>query len=135
MLVHPGGPYWTKRDEGAWSIAKGEGGEGDDPIDVVRREFAEETGFAGHGPFLDLGELRQSGGKRVRAWAFEGDFDIARLVSNRFTMEWPPRSGRMQSFPEVDRGEWLPLDRARDKILTSQRPFLDRLETLLAAGT
>jgi len=130
--VHPGGPFWAKRDEGAWSIAKGEGGEGEAAFDVARREFEEETGFVAEGPFLDLGELRQSGGKRVQAWAFEADFDTARIVSNHFTMEWPPRSGRMQSFPEVDRGEWSALEIARSRILKSQRPFLDRLEAARA---
>ena len=128
LLVHPGGPFWAKKDDGAWSIPKGEYEEGEEPLAVARREFAEELGTPAIAEeFADLGEIVQAGGKRVRAFAAEGDFDIATLRSNTFEMEWPPRSGRLQSFPEVDRAEWFPLAEAQSKILAGQKPFLDRL--------
>jgi predicted NUDIX family NTP pyrophosphohydrolase len=128
LLVHPGGPYWKNKDVGAWSIPKGEFTPGEDPEVVARREFAEELGFAPTGPLQGLGELRQAGGKRVTAFALEGDVDVSAVRSNEFEMEWPPRSGRTQAFPEIDRAAWFPLPIAREKILASQRAFLDRLE-------
>jgi predicted NUDIX family NTP pyrophosphohydrolase len=127
LLVHPGGPFWRKRDAGAWSIPKGEY-EGEDAEGAARREFAEETGVRLEGGLLPLGEARQKGGKLVAAFACEGDLDGARLRSNSFEMEWPPRSGRMQSFPEVDRAGWFSLEQAREKIVAGQLPFLDQLE-------
>ncbi|SRR5690606_21772171 len=131
LLVHPGGPWWRNRDDGAWSIPKGEYSAGEDPLAAARREFAEETGHAPAGEPVDLGEVRQSGGKRVRAFALEGDFDPARLVSNSFTMEWPPRSGSVRSFPEVDRAQWFPLEDAERKLLAGQRPLLAALARFL----
>ena len=127
LLVHPGGPFWQSRDLGAWSIAKGEYDKNELPEAAARREFTEETGWEPKGALLKLGELRQRGGKLITAFALEGDFDAATLRSNLFEMEWPRRSGRVQSFPEVDRGEWLNLDLAREKLLAGQRSFLDRL--------
>ena len=127
MLVHPGGPFWSKRDQGAWSIPKGEYEAREDALRAAQREFAEETGAAVSGPFLPLTPCRQPGGKLVSAWAVEGDFDPGRLRSNRFSIEWPPRSGRMQSFPEVDRAGWFALPQARSKILRGQLPLLDEL--------
>ena len=127
LLVHPGGPFWQSRDLGAWSIAKGEYDEGEQPEAAARREFKEETGWEPKGALLNLGELRQRKSKLITAFALEGDFDTATLRSNMFEMEWPRRSGRIHSFPEVDRGEWLDLDLAREKLLAGQRPFLDRL--------
>lgn len=132
LLVHPGGPYWKNKDHGAWTLPKGEVSDGEDPLAAARREFGEETGFPSGGPFLPLGELRQKGGKRVTAWAFEGDCDPAQVVSNTFELEWPPRSGRMQSFPEVDRARWFAPEDARRALLASQAPFIDRLEAALA---
>jgi predicted NUDIX family NTP pyrophosphohydrolase len=130
LLVHPGGPFWEKRDFGAWSIPKGEHPEEEDPEVAARREFAEETGMLPSGPSLALGEIRQKAGKRVTGFAIEGDFDPATLNSNTFEIEWPPRSGRMRTFPEVDRAEWFALPDAREKILPAQRPFLDRLQDI-----
>jgi predicted NUDIX family NTP pyrophosphohydrolase len=132
LLVHPGGPFWAKKDKGAWSISKGEYADGEQPLDAAKREFEEETGFSAQGEFLELGQVQQSGGKVVSAWAFAGDCDPAKLVSHRFSMEWPPRSGRMIEFPEVDRGGWFAIQDAREQILKSQAPFLDRLQQLLA---
>ncbi len=134
LLVHPGGPFWAKKDRGAWSSPKGEYSPGEDPLAVARREFEEETGARPCGAFRPLGEIVQPGGKHVSAWAVEGDFDPAALVSNTFELEWPPRSGRKASFPEVDRAEWFLPHAARDKILSGQRPFIDRLVRLLEAG-
>ena len=134
LLVHPGGPFWRRKDAGAWSIPKGEIGENEDPLAAACREFAEETGVTlGGEAFVPLGEVTQSGGKRVFAWAFEGNLDAAAIRSNTFEMEWPPRSGRRQSFPEVDKAAWFGLEAAREKILPSQRPFLDRLG-MVASG-
>src|ERR1700722_10688232 len=132
LLVHPGGPFWAKKDLGAWSIPKGEYVEGEEPLAAAQREFAEETGAQPRGEFVPLGEVKQPGGKHVTAWAVEGDFDPATLVSSSFEMEWPPRSGRKRSFPEVDRAGWFPPDEARRKILSGQQPFIDRLEQLLS---
>ncbi len=130
LLVHPGGPYWRRRDEGAWSIPKGEIGASEEAATAARREFLEETGMAVAGTLEPLGEIRQRGGKRVIAFAVEGDFDVSTVRSNSFEMEWPPRSGKTQAFPEVDRAEWFDLPRAHVKILESQRPLLDRLAEL-----
>ncbi|MCG5479149.1 NUDIX domain-containing protein [Sinorhizobium alkalisoli] len=130
LLVHPGGPFWNNRDLGAWSIPKGEYGPDEQPEAAARREVHEETGIAVTGRLTSLGEERQKGGKLVAAYASESDFDIDRLRSNSFDMEWPPRSGRTQSFPEVDRAGWFTLADARAKINPAQRPFLDRLEAL-----
>jgi predicted NUDIX family NTP pyrophosphohydrolase len=137
LLVHPGGPFWARRDEGAWSLPKGEHGPDDDPHAAALREFAEELGQgppAADGADLDLGEVVQKGGKRVRAWARRGDVDVTEVRSNTFELEWPPRPGRIQVFPEVDRAEWFDLAEARRRILEAQRPFLDRLEAALGAG-
>jgi predicted NUDIX family NTP pyrophosphohydrolase len=128
LLVHPGGPFWARKDEGAWSIPKGEIGPGETAIDVARREFEEELGArAPDGELSPLGMVRQAGGKLVRAWAARGDFDVDRLESMTFELEWPPRSGKKQAFPEVDRAAWFDLEEARRKILAGQAPFLDRL--------
>jgi predicted NUDIX family NTP pyrophosphohydrolase len=128
MLVHPGGPFWAKKDGGAWSIPKGEYEEGDDPLLVASREFGEELGSpAPAGDAIELGDLVQPSRKVVTAFALEGDFDPSRLKSNLFEMEWPPKTGRLHSFPEVDRAEWFTVEEARDKILPGQRPFIDRL--------
>jgi predicted NUDIX family NTP pyrophosphohydrolase len=127
LLVHPGGPFWAKKDDGAWSIPKGLYGEDEDPLAAARREFTEETGAAAPGNALTLGSFRQPGGKIVAAFAVEGDFDLAAFRSNTFTLEWPPRSGRRQEFPEADRAGWfVPLD-ARRKILKGQLPILEAL--------
>lgn len=131
LLVHPGGPFWAKKDGGAWSIPKGEAAEGEDLLARARREFEEETGFAVAGPFEPLPAVRQAGGKTVHAWAAEGDIDAAAIESNRFRLEWPPRSGRYQDFPEVDRAEWLELAAARQKLNKGQLPLLDALQRLL----
>jgi predicted NUDIX family NTP pyrophosphohydrolase len=116
---------------GAWSICKGEYSEGELPLEAAKREFQEETGFAAQGNFLELGQVRQAGGKVVYAWAFEGDCDPGKLVSNRCEVEWPPRSGRMSEIPEVDRGSWFSIADARQRILKSQSPFLDKLLQML----
>jgi len=131
LLVHPGGPFWANKDLGAWSIPKGEYAGGEDPLAVAQREFAEETGAPPRGDFKPLGDVVQAGGKRVSAWAVEGDFDPATLVSNTFETEWPPRSRRRRTFPEVDRAAWFSPDEARQKILSGQRPFIDRLVELV----
>ena len=128
FLVHPGGPFWAKKDLGAWSIPKGEYTGEEDPLAAARREFEEETGARVEGEFVELGTIRQAGGKLVTAWACKGDLDPARLVSNFVEMEWPPRSGRMVKFPEVDRGAWFGVDEAAERILASQRELLERLE-------
>jgi predicted NUDIX family NTP pyrophosphohydrolase len=134
LLAHPGGPFWARRDDAAWTLPKGEIGEAEEPLAAARREFEEETGFASAPPFHPLGELRQRSGKRISAWAFEGDADPAALVSNSFEMEWPPRSGRVQSFPEVDRVAWFALEQARLKLIAGQVPFLDALARHLAGA-
>jgi predicted NUDIX family NTP pyrophosphohydrolase len=131
LLVHPGGPYWRRRDEGAWSIPKGEMDAGEDAEDAARREFTEETGVHLAGPLEPLGEIRQRGGKRVLAFAAEGDVDIQIIKSNTFEMEWPPKSGGKQVFPEIDRAGWFDLPVAQAKILEGQRPLLDRLAELV----
>ncbi len=131
LLVHPGGPFWAKKDKGAWSIPKGEFEETEDPLGAARREFEEETGVAPTGEVIPLEPLRQPSGKLVYAWAMKGDFDPAVLKSNTFSMEWPPKSGRHQEFPEVDRAAWLWIEDARRKILKGQAPFLLELQEKL----
>jgi predicted NUDIX family NTP pyrophosphohydrolase len=127
FLVHPGGPFWAKKDAGVWSIPKGEYLDHEDPLAAAQREFKEETGFDSSSPLLELGAVKQSSGKIVSAWAFAGDCDPQKLRSNTFTVEWPPRSGRKIEVPEVDRGNWYSIEEARSKLLASQHPFLDRL--------
>lgn len=127
LLAHPGGPYWARKDVGAWSIPKGEVGEGETPLAAAKREFREETGFEIHGSAIDLGRIRQTGGKEVFAWAVCHDLDPGAFLSNRFTLEWPPGSGRRQEFPEIDRLEWFSTEVARTKILRGQAALLDRL--------
>lgn len=127
FLVHPGGPFWSKKDLGAWSIPKGEYKEDEEPLTAAKREFLEETGFTVNGEFVPLGSIRQTGGKIVSVWALEGDCDPEKLVSNFCRMEWPPRSGRMIEIPEVDRGGWFSLSEAQARILPSQSPMLTRL--------
>ena len=134
FLVHPGGPFWARKDAGAWSIPKGETAEGEDPLEAARREFQEETGFVAEGRFLELRRVKQPGGKEVIAWAFEGDCDPQKLVSNSCTIEWPPRSGRRLEFPEVDRGEWFSIAEARKRVLKGQLPLLEKLSELLQPG-
>lgn len=134
LLVHPGGPLWARKDDGAWSIPKGEPDENEEPLSAAIRECAEELGTAVTGAFLPLAPIRQSGGKIVLAWAVEADFDPRMLTSNTFQMEWPPRSGRQQEFPEVDRADWFTPDVARRKILKGQVPLIDELLALVHAG-
>jgi predicted NUDIX family NTP pyrophosphohydrolase len=132
LLVHPGGPFWRNKDEGAWSIPKGEYGPDEDPLTVAKREFEEELGIpVPDGTYLDLGEVRQKGRKIVTAFAIEGDLDPSRIASNSFEIEWPPKSGKRASFPEIDRAGWFPLAEARAKILAGQSPLIDRLEKSL----
>jgi predicted NUDIX family NTP pyrophosphohydrolase len=132
LLVHPGGPLWAKKDEGAWSIPKGLYEESEDPLAAAKREFAEETGLTAQGALIDLGAFRQPGGKLIQAYAMQGDADPAKLRSNLFSMEWPPKSGRMQEFPEVDRAGWFAPDVARRKLVKGQRAILDALLQRLA---
>jgi predicted NUDIX family NTP pyrophosphohydrolase len=133
LLVHPGGPFWMKKDKGAWSIPKGEYAEGEDLLLVAKREFEEELGSPPPvGPYRALGEIKQPSRKLVAVFAVDGNFDPAMVKSNPFKLEWPPKSGRMQSFPEVDRAAWYALDEARVKIQPGQAPFLDRLRDALA---
>jgi predicted NUDIX family NTP pyrophosphohydrolase len=131
LLVHPGGPIWARRDAGAWSAPKGEYAAGEAPLSAARREFEEELGVAPpDGPVEDLGEVRQKSGKVVRAWALPGELDAGAVHSNTFSMEWPPRSGKLQEFPEVDRAQWFTVDEARRRINRAQVELLDRLEAL-----
>lgn len=132
--MHPGGPFWAKKDAQAWSIAKGEAAPGEDLLAVARREFAEETGLACEGPAVALTPRKQTGGKVVHAWAIEAELDAASIGSNTFRLEWPPRSGRMQEFPEVDRAAWFSLPTARRKIHKGQIGLLDELEDRLGAS-
>jgi predicted NUDIX family NTP pyrophosphohydrolase len=129
FLVHPGGPFWAKKD--SWTIPKGEYDLSEAPLDAALREFQEETSFEPHGPFIPLGETRQPSGKIVTAWAFEGDCDPAVLQSNTCSIEWPPRSGKQVEIPEVDRGAWFPIEDVRRKIFKGQDKFLDRLARIL----
>lgn len=135
LLVHPGGPYYVRRDDGCWSIPKGGCEENEDTLAAARREFTEETGHRTPGEpehYLPLGEVKQKGGKIVQAWAFAGEWKAEKFTSNSIELEWPPRSGQIRSYPEVDRAELFPLDTARQKIKAAQIPFLDRLEHFLA---
>ena len=127
LLVHLGGPFWARKDEGAWFVPKGEVESGEDPLAAARREFEEETGLRAEGPFQDLGTVRHKGGKTVHAWGFRGDCDPSAIRSNTFTMEWPPRSGRTSEFPEVDRAGWFDLETAREKLNPAQAELLVRL--------
>jgi predicted NUDIX family NTP pyrophosphohydrolase len=133
LLVHPGGPFWAKKDLGAWSIPKGEYDQGEDPLRTALRELEEETGhhLPADGDLLELGEVRQRGGKVLSAWAAAGDLDADAITSNTFTMEWPPRSGRRREFPEVDRAGWFDLPTARDKLLAAQAELVERLLSAL----
>ena len=131
LLVHPGGPFWAKKDAGAWSIPKGLPDQGEDLLAAARREFHEETGFTVDGEFLPLGSVKQPGGKTVHAWAVKGDCDPSKLVSNLFEMDWPPRSGKRAQFPEIDRAQWFRGEDALSKILPGQKPLVLKLYALL----
>lgn len=131
MLVHPGGPYWAKKDKGAWSIPKGLVEENEPPLEAAKREFKEETGFAVAGDFVELGALKQPSKKIVHAWALEKDLDITKIVSNTFELEWPKNSGVIKKYPEIDRGVWFEIGEAKLKILQGQQKFLDILADLL----
>ena len=134
LIGHMGGPFWARKDAGGWSVPKGEHGPGEEPLAVARREFAEELGSAvPAGELLDLGDLQVTRAKLLTVFAVQGDLDAAATVSNTFALEWPPRSGRMQEFPEIDRSAWFPVDVAREKLVTGQVPFLDRLLAALAS--
>ena len=130
FLIHPGGPYWTRKDDGAWSIPKGEFTV-EEPLEAAKREFTEETGFQTNGPFRALTPIRQPSGKLIHAWAFEGDFDPAAIRSNTFPLEWPPGSGMVRDFPEADRAGWFPVEKAREKISRGQAGFIDELEKIM----
>ncbi|HYL61019.1 MAG TPA: NUDIX domain-containing protein [Candidatus Methylomirabilis sp.] len=134
FLVHPGGPLWGKKDEGAWSIPKGEFADSEDGLEAAKREFHEETSFVIDGRFEPLAPVRQPSGKIVHAWCVEGDLDASAIHSNLFSMEWPPRSGKSQEFPEVDRGDWFELAEARRKILKGQLPLLEQLQRKMQSG-
>ncbi len=131
FLVHMGGPYWAKKDEGAWSIPKGEYTDDEDPFLAAEREFHEETGIEANGKFIELKMIKQPGGKKIKAWAFQGDCDPTKIKSNTFSMDWPPRSGETAEFPEIDRAEWFPIVKAKEKILKGQIGFIDELCTIL----
>lgn len=133
LLVHPGGPFWAKKDAGAWSIPKGLVAEGEEPIKAARREFTEETSIEPDGAFLPLTPVTQRGGKTVHAWAVEGDCDPSQVRSNTFSMEWPPRSGRLQAFPEVDRAAWFTADEALAHVLPAQAPLIEELRRLVTS--
>jgi predicted NUDIX family NTP pyrophosphohydrolase len=131
LLAHPGGPFWAKKDLGAWSIPKGECEPDEVPLDAAKREFEEETSLSVTGEFIPLTPIKQSGGKIVHIWAVEGDCDASAIKSNTFMIEWPPRSGRQQAFPEIDRAEWFSLDDAKEKVTKGQRGFIEELRQLL----
>jgi predicted NUDIX family NTP pyrophosphohydrolase len=131
LLVHPGGPFWDKKDIGSWSMPKGEFSQDEDALKAARREFEEETGFLPTGNFIRVGAIKQPSGKLIHAWAFEGDLDARKIKSNTFSMEWPPQSGKQQEFPEVDRAEWFTIETAREKIIKGQVEFLDELLRVL----
>lgn len=130
LLVHPGGPFWAKKDDGAWFIPKGEIRPGEDELEAAKREFEEETSFPPKGPYLPLGFVRQKSGKLVSAWACEGTYDTVKLKSNTFLMEWPPRSGKQHEFPEIDRGDFFTIADAREKMNATEAEFLTRLEAI-----
>jgi len=127
LLAHPGGPLWAKKDEGVWTIPKGEFGDEENPLEAAKREFREETGFDISGHFIELTPVRQKSGKLVYAWAVEGDLDVLKIVSNTFELEWPPKSGRKQSFPEIDRAQWFGIDTAKKKMNERQVVWIDEL--------
>lgn len=131
LIVHPGGPFWAKKDAGSWFVPKGEIEPGEDELAAAQREFQEETSIVPAGPYLDLGAVKHKSGKQVRAWAFAGDCDPAAVVSNTFSMEWPPRSGRMQAFPEIDRAEFVDATAARAKLNAAEFTFVERLQEAL----
>jgi predicted NUDIX family NTP pyrophosphohydrolase len=131
LLVHPGGPFWAKKDVGSWSIPKGEYTSEEDPFEVAKREFQEETSFKASGEFVSLTPRKQPSGKVITAWTFEGDCDASAIKSNTFMMEWPPGSGRQQEFPEVDRAGWFSISKAKEKIIKGQAGFLDELNQIL----
>jgi predicted NUDIX family NTP pyrophosphohydrolase len=131
FLVHPGGPFWAKKDAGAWSLPKGEFAEGEEPFQAAKREFTEETGFSIDGEFHRLEPLKQRGGRIVHAWAIEADCDASQTRSNFFSLEWPPKSGRMQEFPEIDRAQWFNIPEARKRIIAGQMGFIDQLVAAL----
>jgi predicted NUDIX family NTP pyrophosphohydrolase len=133
FLVHPGGPFWAKKNLGAWSIPKGLVDENEDKLAAAQREFTEETSFVASGPFIDLGMVRLKSGKVIHAWAFEGDYDPSELRSNTFAIEWPPRSKRMKEFPEIDQARFFSVAEARQRINQSQVPFIDRLIRIVTA--
>jgi predicted NUDIX family NTP pyrophosphohydrolase len=132
LLVHPGGPFWARKDEGVWSIPKGEYRDEEDPLEAARREFLEETGFAATGTFIALAPLKQKSGKIISAWAFEGDCDASAIRSNTFTMEWPSKSGKQAAFPEVDRAGWFGIGEAKKKLSKGQTGFVDELSRILS---
>jgi len=132
LLVHPGGPFWAKKDLGAWSLPKGEVGPEDDGLATARREFEEETGIRPSGEFIPLGTVAQKGGKTIEAWAFQGDCDPRTFRSNTFTMEWPPRSGKRREFPEVDRAEFFAIEAAKRQINPAQTALLEKLEQIVS---
>ncbi len=134
LLVHPGGPFWAKKDLGAWSIPKGEVNHGENELATAQREFEEEIGFQPQGPFLPVGEVKLKGGKVVRAWAFEGSLDPTRIRSNTFRLEWPPRSGHFQDFPEIDRAGFFSIKEAKEKIIPAQVPLLEALRRQIAGS-
>jgi predicted NUDIX family NTP pyrophosphohydrolase len=131
MLVHPGGPFWKNKDDGAWSIPKGEYEEGEDPLDAAKREIKEETGIIVSGEFLKLTPLKQKSGKIIYAWALQQDADVSQIMSNSFELEWPPKSGQKILIPEIDKAEWFSLENATKKIIPGQIPFLQELEIML----
>ncbi|GBD31750.1 hypothetical protein HRbin33_00710 [bacterium HR33] len=133
LLVHPGGPFWRNKDRGAWSIPKGEAEDGEDLLAAARREFEEETGLSAEGPFVPLAPVKQKGGKKVYAWAFEGDCDPSAIKSNQFQMEWPRGSGKLQSFPEIDRAAFFAIEEAKLRINPAQAAFLEELQTKLGS--
>ena len=132
MLVHPGGPFWKNKDEGSWSIPKGEFADDENALDAAKREFEEETGFSCNGDFLELKSVKQKSGKMVFAWALEKDVDTSKVKSNEFEMEWPPKSGKQQRFPEIDRAQWFSADEAKQKINASQSTFINELISIIS---
>ena len=131
LLVHPGGPFWAKKDTGSWTIPKGEFADNEEPLEAAKREFEEETGFKPEGEFHPLKMIKQAGRKIVLGWFFEGNCDASAVKSNTFSLEWPPRSGKYQDFPEVDRAGWFTIDRAREKILSGQLGFIEELVSMV----